>query len=409
MAHALWSAADAGKSKNDAIEAACVAALSMTNPPDPEHWVGLLHPLVGNRKVEDGIRAQAPGAVARLLVEGDRPPAAVDQVVQSFLQVLDDRNVPTAVRLGIVEAVGHLAQPGSNHGEQAVETLDYLAQRAKSSAERHFALLALGRFSSRGEGAVANRAFQRLMETVENGKSATKPWAALGLGLLGWEFSRANGAIDVMAVETLRKGMLKSRDAESQAAFAIALGLCGPIATQTVPDIVSVTRKTRNPVLKGSGSLALGLMRSSGSQSSLVEWLGKTLKDSEALGDVAVGLALAGGDARGALFSHLDPQKGRKPNRPVQEAILGALARIGHPATCAQLLERAGDEKAPWPLRAAALDALGSSSDPRGEDWSASWSSWFNYTGAGWPETLMNYEVRIRGQEAGIDPRPKNR
>jgi len=109
------------------------------------------------------------------------------------------------------------------------------------------------------------------------------------------------------------------------------------------------------------------------------------------------------------LFSHLEPKKGRKPNRPVQEAILGALARIGHSATSVELLERAGDEEAAWPLRAAALDALGASSDPWGEDWSASWSSWFNYTGAGWPETLMDYELRIRGEGAGIDPRPKNR
>jgi hypothetical protein len=409
VTHALWIAVNEGDSKNDAVPAACVAALSMTRPPDPIHWAGLLIELAKDRRAEDGIRAQAPGAVARLLVEGDRPPGAVDQSVRAFLDVLDDRKVPIAVRLGMVEALGHLAEPGFKHGVQVGETLEHLAQRAKNRAERNFALLALGRFSSRGEGAVANRAFQHLMETVENGKSATKPWAALALGLLGREFSRAHGAIDVMAEEALRKGMLASRDAELQAAFALALGLCGPDSVETVPDIVKVTGKTRNPVLRGAGSLALGLIGSWDSQSTIEEWLGKSLKEPEALGDVAVGLALAGGDPRTALFSLLEPEKGRKPNRPVQEAILGALARIGHPATCARLLERAGDEKAAWPLRAAALDALGASSDPRGEDWSASWSSWFNYTGAGWPETLMDYEVRIRGEKAGIDPRPKNR
>ncbi|HBF22708.1 MAG TPA: hypothetical protein DDW23_02720 [Planctomycetes bacterium] len=410
LAEALWAAVVSGNFKSDAIPAASVAALAMTKPSNPEHWATLLLDFVGDSKTEDAVRAQAPGAIARLLVEAGRPSAAVHSVVSTFLTELEDRRMPTAVRLGMVEAVGHLAEPDSRHGPQTVETLDYLAQRAKNRMERHFALLALGEFSSRGDGAEANQAFQRLMDTAESGKSSTKPWAALGLGILGRHFSWGGGAIDVTAVEVLRQGMLKNSDAEVQAAFAIALGLCGAAAKETAPDILKALGKSRNPTLQGAAALAIGMIGSKSSNAVLGELIGKTLREPEALGDVSVGLALAGGNAAGELFAHLEPAKGqRKPNQAVQKSILGSLARLGDPSVSSKLLDRAGDSDAPWTLRAAALDAAGASLDSWGEDWSASWSLWFNYVGGGWPETLMDYEIRIRGGSTGLDPRSKNR
>jgi HEAT repeat protein len=210
--------------------------------------------------------ARACAAVALSRLRGDTGRAALANLVA----LARDPGTPGELRASALLALGSLATPADR---AATAELARAAQASGDPRPRSLALIALGRIVER-DADRANDGAERapligllLTAALQPGRSADRPWALLALGF-ALRNESAGADERVAAAEPLRELVASTASPDERAAAAIALGLMGDMASQSVLTGELERRRTSSrlaiALLQG-----LGMLRASGAVASV--------------------------------------------------------------------------------------------------------------------------------------------
>jgi HEAT repeats len=343
-----------------------------------------------DRKESVAVRAQATGALARLL--SNRPKAVSNALRAEVIDVLVDSldqsaRLPNAIRHGAVLGLSMLGDADNDHLDGWVRWALARSVRTGDRLERRWALIGLGLVGSRpGSGdepfAGADQARDYLMLHLSKGRKSERPWAALALGVMGHWLLHNDQVLDEDVSTALRAGVRNRRRADEAGAYALAVGLRRDASA--AKDLLADFEKIRDPLARGHIALALGL---SGAREALP----------------ALQAALAAKRSQAALRSRAGLALGLLADREVVPALLELLKNeeLGIRVGAAQALGFIGDsrgakalgklvkeEKTDLILRREAVIALGRMSDDRPLPWRAVLAVGTNYVSC--PATLAN-------------------
>lgn len=357
------------RSGDDEMTASIVSALGLFRD-RPEESVGLLRPLLAERRLADVVRAQAPIALWRL-------GGAAAAVVPELAGLLKSRKTPDALRSSAAIALGKLAAPEDR------EVLDLLIEAVEggtNEATAAYAILAVGEIGARA--AADPVAHAKLLEDVERivirqlvrpRKKTAQPFAATACALL----ARAHPA-DSEARGRLAKKLLEAfedtNNPDLSSAIAIGLGLIqDPRA-----------RKPLEAALDRAGDKgfrfrlieAIGMLGDSASAPVLQERLAGQ-KDAEERVALAVGLGLLGDPTVSEL---LTGELKKAKTLLLTVSIAEALGQVGDRSALQALVKLVQDESRPGIARGFGCVALGLIGEKLPLPWNSRLAFGFNDT-----------------------------
>ncbi len=271
------------------------------------------------------VRSQVPIAVARLLASHDKIPAEMlpvrGEAIERLLELVDQRSkekhapvVQSAcIALGMIGNACGVGDEGEQN-RQILEALKRIAKQSAANQTEYFALVALGEMGSR-PGEAGNRDLQgdaekALMTALTRGKGQKQPWAALAIGVCGNALQKNGGALSPAAVLAVR----------------------------------TEAKKEKNPELIGGYAIALGLLKDTESQDTLLGFLdSKAFSTDEARGNISVGLGLMQATSAIGRLSHMVQKSKFRP--PLLRQAATGLGLLGDKTVVAGLVEMLGDAK----------------------------------------------------------------
>lgn len=333
--------------------------------PDLLTW--LSEEKAGPAKLSDVTLSYVAAALGKIGQPGVSGPDS-REVLDGLVAQLKKKN-----RMTRYSAIIALGQVGPQCSEKLqADCVSTLVQLIKSEGKQgidtqsvNFALTSLGRIGGVPAGddgrggcppAVRARALAQLLDTF-NGKSQTRPFAALGLGLLGRELPEPE---KIPVAQVVRETLAKSSgDVEARGALVISLGLLKDI--QSAPVLQALLEdKGLDKKLRGTAAVSLGLIGERGA----LEVVRKTLQEKEDR-ELRVDAAVAAGllkdtEAVPALVETLrDP----KASQFILGSVATALGQIGDERALEPLISILRDEQYPELTRALAAVALGQIGD----------------------------------------------
>lgn len=399
--HALDRALAEDRTATPDLGVACVLALarvglawSGTIPDDEElartpattsREAQILHllPLLGQRSLDEAVRAHVPTALALLVAEEDG--ALEARVVEELLDTFGSRRSELMTRLSCVVAFGIL-------GDGDDDELDRRIRRALRDSEGdtllyRFALISLARVAARpGNGSEPRDGDVRreLLKSVGRARSEEARWTALALALLERERPGADDAV----TRALRLRLEDARTAADVGAFAIACGLTGEL--DLAEALLDKLRKNDDDAARGYAALALGLVGATGTTAELRRVLDEATYRPALLRDAALALSLLGdGEVSGVLSDKLVASG----SLAAQAGLARALGRIGQSDDVEPLIELIEESRKSARARSFAVVALGLLADVDERPWSVVFSTDTNYPAApGRTPTLLDAE-----------------
>ena len=328
-------------------------------------WLG--EEKAGSQKLNDINLSYAAAALGKIGQPGLSGPDS-REVLDALRDQLKKKNRMT--RYSTIIALGQIG-PQCSEKLQA-ECVSMLMQVIRSEGKAgfdtqsvNFALTSLGRIAGvvagdDGKGgcpaSVREKAMGQLMETFQ-GKSQTRPFAALGLGLLARDLPEPE---KVRISETIRNTLAKtSGDVEARGALVISLGLLKDIqSTRILLPMLEDRGEDRR--LRGTAAIALGLIGERGS----LEAVRNALKEKEDR-VLRVDAAIAAGLLRDneAVPALVETLGDAKSSQFILGSVATALGQIGDERALDPLTQILGDEQFPDLTRALAAVALGQIGD----------------------------------------------
>lgn len=169
--------------------------------------------------------AQSNGLTALAYLARHTGAAEQARAVELITNVLRNRRAESSIHVSTMIAAGQLFRP--NHTRELAILLKHVTKPSDSLVPK-FAMIALGQIGG-------DTAFEVLRDTFKVGSRDIKPWAALGLGLLGGERKVPGGIANQpqaanrnwrnKAGEVLLAGLKSEKSRNLRGAIAIALGL----------------------------------------------------------------------------------------------------------------------------------------------------------------------------------------
>jgi len=326
-------------------------------------------------KADRLVRAHATTALARLAADAPLPlRVEAAEVLVAALQ--PDSKAESEVVLSAVQGLGRLAGCGNDLVDRKARALLLRAIDAPDPQARGFALISLAEIGSRGGEEEPGTAECRaaIANEATRGRSTSRPWATLALGLL--ERLRADrGGRPVEASRlVLREWFASAHGRNEVGAGAIALGLAREKRAESL--LRSALARTNEDTGQGYVALALGMV---GSQEAVVA-LRDVVRASRyrpllleqaagalaLIGDKEVSLEIAGllAEARGLA---------------AQASLAGALGFIGDARSIAPLLGILARKEVPTSARGLAAAAIGGVAEEWLLPWRAPISAGLNY------------------------------
>ena len=328
---------------------------------------GLGEEKAGARKRDDVALSYAAAALGKIGRPGVAGPDS-REVIDVLRDQLKKRN-----RMTRYSSIIALGQIGPQCGEKLQdECVAMLVQVVRSEGRNgfdvqgvNFALASLGRIGGVAAGAdgsggcpasARRAALAQLMETFQ-GKSQTRPFAALGLGLLARDLPEPERApISEVVRNTLGR---TSGDVESRGALVIALGLLGDLrAADTLRALLEDRGQDRQ--LRGTAAIALGLLGEQGALPAVRAVLAEK-SDRDLRVDAAIAAGLLGD--KGAVPALVETLRDAKASQFVLGSVAVALGRIGDERALDPLVGILGNADYPDLTRALAAVALGQIGD----------------------------------------------
>ncbi len=344
-----------------------------------EAQIRFLGEVLADSKREDLVRAHVPRSMAMLTRGAD--PRHQDLTLEILLDALDSgRRMPRLVRYGLVEAVGVLADSDKDAiDKHARKSLHHVVSKGQP-IDRGLALVALGLSSSRAgedlDDPLASFGTERnfLMKYFVNGKSNTRQWAALAIGLQGYHVHAHGGDLSASTGRAVEAIFGRTKSPISAGAHAIALGLRGDI--DCVPRLIERLEDSRDETVRAQIAIALGLI----GERSAVLALEQVMESSDhlpmLLRDSAIALALLG---QKEVVIDLVEVIAAGESLPVLEGAVAALSLVGDARAVDPLVRLLNDSEQQALTRGHAAMALGVICETSDLSWKASFSNHLNY------------------------------
>ncbi len=359
----------AGDEASRDIANSALVAIGLLGDPSavPELISWLNDEKAGAQKLNDVNLSYAAAALGKIGQPGVSGPDS-REVIEALRDQLKKKNRMT--RYSTIIALGQIG-PQCSEKLQA-ECVSMLMQVIKSEGKSgfdtqsvNFALTSIGRIAgvpagSDGKGgcpvSVRQKAMGQLMETFQ-GKSQTRPFAALALGLLARDLPEPE---KIQVSEVIRTTLAKtSGDVEARGALVISLGLLKDI--QSAPVLQALLQdKGLDKKLRGTAAVSLGLIGERGA----LDTIRNTLKEKEDR-ELRVDAAIAAGLLKDneAVPALVDTLRDPKASQFILGSVATALGQIGDERALDPLTQILGDEQYPELTRALAAVALGQIGD----------------------------------------------
>jgi HEAT repeat protein len=330
-------------------------------------------------------RAQVPIACARLVSDDPSAGALRQQVALRLLVSLRASPSPSsALRQSCAQALGQL---GDCDGDAIdIEIRRILAVQARQDVDiqcKGFAMLALAQVCGR-RGSGAGDALQGLEERddpraflarqLREGRTPTRPWAGLALGILERSLEDAGQRSSPESMAAIRETLSDSKAPEEIGSLAIAAGLCRDIEARDV--LRAKFPATSEQEARGLLAIGLGLVDDESSIALISDVLRKSRFQPDVKRSAALALALLG---EGEVVPELVSMLGSAVGISSRASICSALGSIGDVRAVLPLIELLDDEEELELVRAFAADALGRIGDRNVLPWTSILSIDLNY------------------------------
>jgi hypothetical protein len=336
-----------------------------------------------DRDLDRRARGHVPRALARLAAPRSDPtyaPGARADVLSALLEPLArEQAFDREVVHGAIQALGTLAQAASPPEEKAARRLLDRAFTQGDVLGRGFALIALAQTATR-PGAPPEALADirpRLLEVLAKGKSRERPWAALALGVLGYRLRAGGEAVSGEVDQALRLGFVDTGAPIDAAAYAIALGLRGDLASASA--IRERMESVNEDRARGELALALGLMRDRSSTERLRELLNESIYRPDLIRPVAIALALLDDEA---LVPALVGAMQETESSSMRSVYAWTLAHVGDARAVDPLIALLEDEDVPELTRGIAALGLGITCERTPLPWNTELARDANYPAA---------------------------
>ncbi|MEW6073693.1 MAG: HEAT repeat domain-containing protein [Planctomycetota bacterium] len=263
-----------------------------------------------------------------------------------------------------------------------------LPGRLDDRQARHNALLAAGRVGARDgrsgpPGADELRA--HLLRQLGGGKSDMRPWAALGLALLGRADSARGDPGAAAIAGALRSELAGAGSPIEAGAVCIAAGLMRD--PEAGPLLLATFQRLRDDLARGHAAVGLGLLEAREALESIRRVAEEATYRPDLLRELALALGLLGDRT---VVDSLVEKLERSSSLSAQASLARALGRIGDHRAVRPLLALLEDSGEPAQARAFAAVALGILADPEELPWNTVLAVGVNYTAA--PPTLFDLQ-----------------
>lgn len=344
-----------------------------------ESQIQFLSEILKDKKRQELVRAHAPKAIAILAQNADD--RHQDLALDILLDGIDSgRKAPRLVRHGLVEAVGVLADSDQDELDARARRSLHGVVADGQPVDRGLALVALGLVSSRageGEGDPldsfgAERNF--LMKYFTRGKSNTRPWAALALGLQGHHVLDEGGELSGSTSRAVEATFEHTRSPIRSGAHALALGLRRELSS--APILIERLKEERDESLRAQIAIGLGLMGDKHAIEALEDAMEQAEQQPMLLRDSAIALAMLG--QKSVVLDLVDVLRGGK-NLYTMASAVTALGFVGDTRAVDPLIELLQSDDQQEEARGHAAMALGVICETNDLPWKAAFSNHLNY------------------------------
>lgn len=354
-----------GATSRPELQSAAVIALGMAPATEEATTFDALLGMMTDSSLNQSVRALVPAALARS-AQGDA--TRVEVARGELLRQLTGSNAAT-VRQGAIRALALVPNLEMESEKLAVEALTKLSRHARTPEERHFAAMALAETATQTENIQEIETIAaELVTQLEDGSPEHAAWAAMALGVLGFEQPLWAGISQVRAERALLSQLVDGKAEEMRGASAIALGLMGQ--SNAASTLTKILGEGDHPSLRGHAAVALGLLGHQEAEVALLAQLEESAHRPTLLEQTTIGLALLGSDElHGRLLRMLAPEEGALPTLAEVTAASRGIALIGNARTAPFLLTAMDDDKLTHKSRALAARALGYLADADSTPW----------------------------------------
>ncbi|MBL8694875.1 MAG: HEAT repeat domain-containing protein [Planctomycetes bacterium] len=371
----------AKRASNKDLRIATVISLGLI--PDPERKaVPVLEAYFAeNRKKEEMICAHVPTSIARLLK--DAPQNERQRYAETLVAELAEkaRGSEQNLRPSLPQALGILTRAEDPFAKKAVETIQEKIEKelSKNVHVGYFGMMALGEIS--GTDKPGNAIEKYLLDKAQQkgGRVMTRAWAALALGVAGFDQNTKQNVKPSEVVGTALVEMTRDiGDPEQLGAYAIGLGLLR--YQPAAPQLLKLLDKVKSDDYRGYFATALGLMGETSSKATIQEIVKGATRRPELLRECAIALGLLGDKSVLKTLVDIlrDPEN---KTLAVQAAVATALGYVGDYRALEPLVEMMidKDKKLSAESRAFAGVALGIVCDKEDYPWNYKISADLNY------------------------------
>jgi hypothetical protein len=386
VVHHLTQLLVANDTASHDLPVACANALSLIELPPSEDGASsggmppgtsrealaiFLLDVFADPKVSDRVRAHLPRAMTAGI--DPRAPAGEDslraRVAEALMGAVPRSRSDREVIYGCIFALGRIGNAGSGALDARIrKTLATVASEGDSMA-RNLALIALAQVASMpGEGEDAMSAAAEvdalLQKTLARGKSRSRPWAALALGVKGDRLRRRGLDLSPDVSAALRAAMRDCGSPMDVGAYALALGMRRDVEAreQLVGRFFAVKEATARAHL----AVALGLLGERSSIEALRSVLPAAAWQPDLLRGIALGLGLLGDEN---LVPDLVKQMDETDSTARKGVCAWALALVGDARAVEPIMALLEDETVSDLVRGIAALAIGFIVEPLERPW----------------------------------------
>ena len=365
----------------------------------------LMRHFTADEEFDSQVRAHAASTLARLVLAGaemggERFHEASNQIKLGVADVLieslsKNRKQPQMVQNSAIIALGLMGDADNEDVDRWIRSELRKAATKGDPIGKRFALMSLAEAGSRrGQGdkpwAGVPEVRNELQRHLNRGKKGLRPWAALSLGVMGYQLDAQGEELDSSIDKALARVAKGASKPEDLGAYSVAIGLRG--GEKTVQTLVKKLSATKDATAKSYVALGLGLSRNKAVIKELQEVL--EASDREPLVQTRSGLALGLlGDA--AVVEELVERMDRTHSEEKKAAIALALGYIGDKRSLDALTKILRDNADPESdVRDAAILAIGYMSDRRSTPWRSILAHGTNY--------LAETKTLLNGKNTGV-------
>ncbi len=329
------------------------------------------------------VRAHCPMAMVRLLdkLPAEKYEAWKEKIATDLIERCSKRSKDqNEVQQSAVLALGLLGDCDDGETDQKIrEALEAVPKDLSDQQSRNFAMIAAAKASGKpgsGDTKGIEQASKFLLDQLSKGGQLIKPWAAIGIGVMGRMLNDAQ--VNHEAVPTMTAALRASFDEEKNpprvGAYSIALGILRDAEAAAL--LRDKLARVSDDEARGYMSVALGLINDRDSVVQIQQIVTESKYRPELLKQAAISLGLLGDkDLVPKLIDMLNEAKGLA----TQAALSSALGFIGDQRSIDPLVAMLENKELTARARGFAAVALGIVADKEPLPWNTKISVDLNY------------------------------